>query len=636
MSEDDGGRPLPDGLQIDAQPDGTSGVLSSYKAQYTVEGLTYGGSEYQIDLKPARSRWQVAVLRGGVPLGLGVVNLADGQARKSFLRTLSEVDDDGREYLARVLVALAIRVQADWRERQKRLTSAATERAFEAALEDDSKRATELAERIGELALVATPMLRDPALLFNVGEAIAAQGVVGERENSILVYLAITSQHGEEPISLIVKGDSSGGKSHLVHTTTKLFPEASHLDFTSMSERALIYDPRSYSHKTLVIFEVHGQGNEFLNYIIRTLMSEGQIRHLTVEKTDEGLKGREIVKQGPTNFITTTTSPEGHAENETRVWSILVNDSEATTTGVLRLEAERVAGRFVSPPTERWQTLQEWLQCAGAHHVVVPFAAVLAEKLPARPLRLRRDFARLLLLVQTCAMLHQEQRERDELGRVIASPSDYLMVRELVAHTFRRAVQGLTEKTLELVTALAGVLESKVADGADEQASYSDLVKATGRPKYSISRWLRPAIEIGLVDNTQTAKGMPAALKLGKYEIAAGDVLPTPEWLAEALGEAISWVSPVTGVTHTAGVAAGASEAGDRGTDCCSVAGQPAGEASQTGPDCPAEDRCTEAAKEEEIVFYNVHPGSGTHIEGPQGAAFVPGADQGTPWEDEV
>src|SRR5262249_44939779 len=159
-----------------------------------------------------------------------------------------------------------------------------------------------------------------------VGEALAGLGLVGERGNGLLLYLCLVSQITEEPISVAVKGDSSGGKSHLVKTVLEVVPDQAHIDLTSMSEKALIYDEREYAHRTVVIFQVHGQGGDFSNYLIRTLISEGQIRHLTVDSTPLGPVGREIVKEGPTNFITTTTLPELHAENETRVWTILVDD----------------------------------------------------------------------------------------------------------------------------------------------------------------------------------------------------------------------------------------------------------------------------------------------------------------------
>src|SRR5581483_7631146 len=140
------------------------------------------------------------------------------------------------------------------------------------------------------------------------------------------------------------------------------------------------------------------------------------IRHLTVDSTPEGIEDREVVQKGPTNFITTTTQPELHAENETRQWTLLVNDSPATTRQVLAAQAAKARGEFRPGEGQDLHAAFTWLQEAGAKEAVVPFAAELAAAMPDQPLRLRRDFPRLLGLVQVCALLHQKQRERDEQG----------------------------------------------------------------------------------------------------------------------------------------------------------------------------------------------------------------------------
>src|SRR5262249_11862746 len=171
----------------------------------------------------------------------------------------------------------------------------------------------------------AAPLLDDPAVLYRAGEALRELGLVGEKENGLTLYLALVSQVTDAPVHIVVKGDSSAGKSHTVKTTLELVPDGLHIDLTGLSEKALIYDERPYAHRTVVLYEAHGEGNEFTSYLIRTLISEGQIRYLVAEAGDGGVRSREVVKEGPTNFITTTTAPELHAENETRGWSLLVD-----------------------------------------------------------------------------------------------------------------------------------------------------------------------------------------------------------------------------------------------------------------------------------------------------------------------
>lgn len=82
-----------------------------------------------------------------------------------------------------------------------------------------------------------------------------------------------------------------------------------------------------------------------------------------------------------------------------------------------------------------------------------------------------RDFATLLALIETHAILHRLDRETDEHGRIVATQDDYLAVRELVADPLSDAV-GTTVKetvrqTVEAIRQLAtpgGVTVKQLAD----------------------------------------------------------------------------------------------------------------------------------------------------------------------------
>ena len=53
-------------------------------------------------------------------------------------------------------------------------------------------------------------------------------------------------------------------------------------------------------------------------YIVRSLLSEGRIEYPTVVRDEDGtLHTVKLIKEGPTNLITTTTSISLHGENET-------------------------------------------------------------------------------------------------------------------------------------------------------------------------------------------------------------------------------------------------------------------------------------------------------------------------------
>ncbi len=97
---------------------------------------------------------------------------------------------------------------------------------------------------------------------------------------------------------------------------------------------------------------------EMQSYLIRSLLSEGKVRYVTVEKTKAGLNSRLIEREGPTGLIVTTTAVRLHPENETRLLSLTVNDSPAQTKAVLLAHAN---GSGRGGNVEPWHDLQAWL-----------------------------------------------------------------------------------------------------------------------------------------------------------------------------------------------------------------------------------------------------------------------------------
>ncbi len=182
-----------------------------------------------------------------------------------------------------------------------------------------------------------TPPTSSPSLF----KLCRKQGLVGEERTVKLLYLALTSRLLGRPISVVVKGPSSGGKSFTVETTLRAFPPSAYYALSSMSERSLAYSTEPLVHRHLVLYEAAGLAGEFATYLMRTLLSEGCIRYETVEKTSAGMRPRLIERPGPTGLIVTTTAPSLHPENETRMFSITIRDTPAQTSGVLNALADR-------------------------------------------------------------------------------------------------------------------------------------------------------------------------------------------------------------------------------------------------------------------------------------------------------
>jgi hypothetical protein len=410
---------------------------------------------------------------------------------------------------------------------------------FEVALEDAKPwveleraeaqaTAQEAWEHCNELA-------KAPNILERFAAELAQSGVAGEVRTAKLLYLAVTSRLLEKPVSIALKGPSSGGKSYLTEQVLRFFPKSAFYSLTAMSEKALAYSEEPLSHRILVIFEAAGMSGDFVTYLIRSLLSEGRIRYELVEKTAEGLRPRLIERQGPTGLLITTTAIKLHPENETRLLSLTVTDTQEQTQAVMAALAEE-AGE-AAPDLAIWHALQVWLESAD-HRVWIPYAKILADLIPPVAVRLRRDFGALLNLIRAHALLHQASRDRDDEGRIVATiEEDYAAVRELVADLVSDGIEVTVPKTVrETVEAVKRLRE----DSNGEPVTVTDLARALRLDRSAVSRRVRNAKDRGYLRDLEENPRKPSRLVLGDDLPDDLQILPTPEDVRTSMQERAS------------------------------------------------------------------------------------------------
>jgi hypothetical protein len=317
-------------------------------------------------------------------------------------------------------------------------------------------------------------------------------GVVGEEKVAKLCYLAITSRFLERPVSLAVKGPSSGGKSYVTGQVLRFFPESAYYALSAMSDRALVYSNEDLRHRFLVLFEAESLKSDMVSYLVRSLLSEGRIRYATVESSNTGLSPRLIEREGPTGLLVTTTATSLHPENETRMLSVTVQDTPEQTKAILRSIA---AGETSKKAPSDWIAFQEWLATAN-YRVEIPFALSLADLFPPNSVRLRRDFGLLLNLIKSHAILHQLSREQNAKGEIIASLEDYAVVRDLVDAPISEGLGASVSKTVRETVNVFEYMGTRV-DTETDFLSLSEVAEKLGIDKSSASRRVKQAIKLG-------------------------------------------------------------------------------------------------------------------------------------------
>jgi hypothetical protein len=392
-------------------------------------------------------------------------------------------------------------------------------------------------------------LAESPDLMQRIVQQVHAMGVVNEVELIQLTYLAATSRVLRNPINLLAKGASSSGKSFTTTKTLELIGTAFVNYLTSSSALSLVYDTRPLSNTVLVIFEANqlqGDDNSVFAMLLRTLISEGRIVHQTTVEDPASPSGRRverIVREGPISLIVTTTG-ELHAENETRMLSFYVSESQEQTRGVIASLAARAAGSgTASNDLSVWHDFQSWIGY-GPTDAVIPFAGQIAEKIPPSMVRFRRDVDSLFACIKASAILHQAQRDTLPDGRVVATVADYAVAypifSKVMAQTSGHGVTDSVRAVVDLIAALASPAAASPSSGRFSRGVTSDagagvvlscqqIGTATGIGKTSAQRAVRAAIEQGFLINNETKPGKPFRLVLKqRADEAASALLPSP------------------------------------------------------------------------------------------------------------
>ena len=282
---------------------------------------------------------------------------------------------------------------------------------------------------------------------------------------------------------------------------------------------------------------------DFQDYLLRELMSEGRIRHSTVQKIGNDLQAITIEKHGPVAFMVTTTKNQLHPENETRMLSLEVDDTENQTKNVLDKVAQ-VDGLHDTAPVDHrsWQDFQRWL-AAGQCRVLVPFALEMAKLIPAVAVRLRRDFGQVIYAIKVHALLHRDQRGRDDAGRIVADiDHDYAVIRELmnpiVAESCGVAVNPATTATINAVVKATANMDTK------EGASAKDIGVLLKLDRSGAWRRLQAACDAGYVVNLEQRKGMAGKYRATGQKVEPVALLPAADALARAFCPASKTVEP--------------------------------------------------------------------------------------------
>jgi len=351
----------------------------------------------------------------------------------------------------------------------------------------------------------AQSLLASPNLLEIILRDIGRIGIAGERQLALLIYLVGVSRLLDRPISVLVQGSSSSGKSFVPEHVLSLFPSECWHFLTDVTPQSLFYlPPGELQHRVLLLGErKRAQTPEQIDgtRAIRELIETGRISKWVPIKLDGRLQTVHLQIEGPTSVIQSASHDLIADEDVNRMVVVGPDESAEQTKRIVERIFSAAAGEAPPEPLQTIQLRHHTMQRLLRRHAVVidqRLAEVLIEHFPTQRLEARRAASRVVSLMQAAALLHQFQRQTDSAGRLVATLDDYRLARALLNQWLgSRLGGGLSAGAMRL-------WRLAVERKQGEELTTTELAEWTAAPARTVRRWATELVKAGLWEKNRT------------------------------------------------------------------------------------------------------------------------------------
>jgi DNA primase len=323
-------------------------------------------------------------------------------------------------------------------------------------------------------------LLRDPKLIERIVADVEATGVVGEASNALVAYLACVSRKLDKPLAILIQSTSAAGKSTLMDALLALMPEAERVHYSAMTGQSLFYlGEHSMKHKILAIAEEEGVRQA--GYALKVLQSQGELTIASTGKdpTTGQLVTQEYRVEGPVMLFLTTTAIDVDEELQNRCIVLTINESREQTRAI---QARQRAARTLDGLLAKARSDDVLAAHRAAQQLLRPLAVVnpYAEQLTFAHdrVRLRRDHAKYLALIDSIALLHQHQRpiraivhNGKTLEYVEVTQEDIALANRLAHEVLGRSLDELPPPTRRVLQHTVTLVDARAKTQAIERSA---------------------------------------------------------------------------------------------------------------------------------------------------------------------
>lgn len=397
-----------------------------------------------------------------------------------------------------------------------------------------------------EVIDAAFEVLTSKNLFELISTDIEALGIAGEEQLVQTLYIIMTSRLLEKPLSAIVQGASSSGKSYIIETVAKLIPPEFAVLAHDFTEQSFYYmEKGSLMHKVVVAGErLHdsngrdGQAKDS-SKAFREMVGSGVLRKAVTIKGTDGKHQTELIEQpGPIAYVESTTATAIHDEDSTRLLQLATDESSGQTQVILEAMKKEAKGQTADEMQkkeiiQRHHTMQRVLRPLK---VRIPFIDRIS--LPEGSIATRRAFRQVISMIESVALLRQYQKTKENSGGfeyIDADQEDYRIAYRLINSVMSRMYAPLGQKSIELLNVVMEETKNEEADADYKYQCFTnqDCQRWIGVSEATIKRRLSPLAWEGIV--TVDKDNKPYRYRVEKPELVKSvDVgLPHPDELAE-------------------------------------------------------------------------------------------------------
>lgn len=341
-------------------------------------------------------------------------------------------------------------------------------------------------------------------LIKHLNDLIGKSGIIGEEKNRQFLFCIASSHKMKKTLHAVVQGGSGSGKTHLIKKISDLIFETGVKKFTRITEKSLYNYGEFDLVNILIVLEDYDGMKEEAEFAWRELQSNEILISSTSKKDDitGEIKSGENKVRGPIASMVATTNGELYHDNSTRVFFIIVDESEEQTKRIIEYKNQLSAGEIDREEQEKTTIfVQNFVRSLQPFEVKNTWIKNI--DLPVKADQKRRLHSLFEVFCEQITLIHQHQRKRDEKGRLITEKQDIELAIDLMFDSIVLKVDELNGRLRDFYEKVKAFVER---NGRDYEFTRMEIRQFLGKSVSQIRRDLEALEETEYIYRIYSSK----------------------------------------------------------------------------------------------------------------------------------